>query len=109
MLESTTITDDALITSGVPTNTIIMRALARDAARSAVRDTFFILGVDLTQPGEVDLMRRYYQSSRDKMMRSEKRRETWSKGMVHGFISILVVTIGAALTYFSRGNASVHN
>lgn len=100
---------DAIDLSGIPVNHMVMEALANRAAKTAVKETFFALGVDTTSPGEVDIMRRSYHLMRDKLIRAERRQELWSKGLMQGFVSIILLGIGYLVNYLFKINASPHS
>jgi len=70
---------------------------ATAASKRAVKDTFYLLGVDLEDPAHVRSTRDTFLHMIDRFEARKMRRETFRKGIVSGLITIVVTGLLGAL------------
>lgn len=86
---------------------MLIDAVAARSARRAVNETFFLLGVDLNDPDHIRSTRDVITHLRDQFEAGQRRKETWSKGLVHGAVTLTVGLIIAVGTFFMNGHWSL--
>ena len=92
--------DDAVKEQGV---SLLIQAVAERSANAAVKNTFFLLGVDIADPKEVETLRDSFKNMREDTKRKAHRKEIWASGIVHGAITVATAAIIAVLGGFLSG------
>lgn len=92
--------DAALREHGI---SLLIDAVATRSAKQAVNETFFLLGVDLADPGHVRSTRDVLTRMRDKFHSEERRKESWGKGIVHAVTTAAAGVVLAVGTYIVSG------